>query len=320
MPYTGMLNKTVVLLVIVGLVFLFCVVMIVLDNIKNNRSPVSGVLENFADPPAEVTDIQKQLDGLTDDQLKGVVSYMKDKLVGYNLLPEQRAQIDQSQWVPKSNIPPAGPRVDLSQYMKKSSCPPEKVCPPQKEIDYSQYVKRSTIPPQQQCPPCVAPKVKVSAGLCEKCPPCPTPPPCPTCPVVTCPKPEPCPKPIDPPKCSEIKYIKVPTIITRTIKLDAANNVVSEEVASEEDGANNTTKTSTTNSGSNNSSNNTSSEEETSTEEESSPSTTSASNNTMTTNYTIPTATRAANKRANEQCNVVGLNSEFRKYGIYGLE
>ena len=261
-----MLNKTVVLLVIVGLVFLFCVIMIVLDNIKNHRSPVSGVLENFADPPAEVTDIQKQLDGLTDDQLKGVVSYMKDKLVGYNLLPEQRAQIDQSQWVPKSNIPPAGPRVDLSQYMKKSSCP-----------------------------------------------------------VVTCPKPEPCLKPVDPPKCSEIKYIKVPTIITRTIKLDAANNVVSEEVASEEvaseeDGANNTTKTSTTNSGANNSSNNSTSEEDTATEEESGPSTTSMSTNPMTTNYTIPSVTRAANKRANEQCNVVGLNSEFRKYGIYGLE
>jgi hypothetical protein len=283
--------------------------MIVLDNIKNHRSPVFGVLENFADPPTKVSDIQKQLDGLTDEQLKGVVSYMKDKLVSYNLLPEQQAEIDKSQWVPKSNIPPAGPRVDLSQYMKKSSCPPEKVCPPQKEIDYSQYVKRSTIPPQQQCPPCVAPKVKVAAGLCEKCPPCPTPPPCPTCPQVVCPKPEPCPKPVDPPKCSEIKYIKVPTIITRTIKLDSANNVVSEEVASEE------SNTTTTRYAANNADNNSTEEES----DDSSPNTTTTTS-PMTTNYTIPTETRVANRRANEQCNVVGLNSEFRKYGIYGLE
>ncbi len=307
-----MINKTVVLLVILGLVFLFCVVMLVLDNIK----PTGAKQEPFADTPAEVADIQKKLDVLTDEQLKGVVGYMKDKLVGYNLLPEQQAQVDLSQYVPKSNIPPAGPRVDLSQYMKKSSCPPEKVCPPQKEIDYSQYVKRSTIPPQQQCPPCVAPKVKVSAGLCEKCPPCPTPPPCPTCPVVTCPKPEPCPKPVDPPKCSEIKYIKVPTIITRTIKLDASNNVVSEEVASEE-GSNNSSNASKNKSSNNNSaSNNSTAEEEMATEEESEPSTTSP----MSTSYKIPAATRAANKQSTEQCNVVGLNSEFRKYGIYGLE
>lgn len=307
-----MINKTVVLLVILGLVFLFCVVMLVLDNIKMS----TGKRESFADTPTEVADIQKKLDGLTDEQLKGVVGYMKDKLVSYNLLPEQQGQVDLSQWVPKSNIPPAGPRVDLSQYMKKSSCPPEKVCPPQKEIDYSQYVKRSTIPPQQQCPPCVAPKVKVSAGLCEKCPPCPTPPPCPTCPVVTCPKPEPCPKPIDPPKCSEIKYIKVPTIITRTIKLDASNNVVSEEVASDESSNNSSNSSKNKSSNNNSASNNSTAEEETATEEESEPSTTSP----MSTSYKIPAATRAANKQSTEKCNVVGLNSEFRKYGIYGLE
>ena len=311
-----MINKTVVLLVILGLVFLFCVVMLVLDNIKTT----SGTRESFDDPPAEVAAIQKQLDGLSDEQLKGVVGYMKDKLVGYNLLPEQQGQIDQSQWVPKSNIPPAGPRVDLSQYMKKSSCPPEKLCAPQKEIDYSQYVKRSTIPPQQQCPPCVAPKVKVSAGLCEKCPPFPTPPPCPTCPVVTCPKPEPCLKPVDPPKCSEIKYIKVPTIITRTIRVDAANNVVSEEIASEDNqsnnAANNATNNSANNAANNSAANNSTTEEETATEEESQPSSTSP----MSTSYKIPAATRASNKQSTEQCNVVGLNSEFRKYGIYGLE
>lgn len=293
--------------------------MMVLDNIKSGRQPAANILaENFADTPEEVAAIQKQLDGLTDEQLKGVVGYMKDKLVGYNLLPEQSAQIDTSQWVPKSNIPPAGPRVDLSQYMKKSSCPPEKVCPPQKEIDYSQYVKRSTIPPQQVCPPCVAPKVKVSAAMCKKCPDCPAPPPCPTCPTMECPEPKPCPK-VECPKCSEIKYIKVPTIITRTIKLDASNNVVSEEVASNEsDPAANNSEANNTAANNNLAANN-SATNNTTTEEESEPSSTTAYQSNTNT-YTIPKATRAANKKANEQCNVVGLNSEFRKYGIYGLE
>jgi len=313
-----MINKTIVLLVILGLVFLFCVVMMVLDNIKSGRQPAVNILaEQFADTPEEVAAIQKQLDGLTDEQLKGVVSYMKDKLVGYNLLPEQVGQVDTSQWVPKSNIPPPGPRVDLSQYMKKSSCPPEKVCPPQKEIDYSQYVKRSTIPPQQVCPPCVAPKVKVSAAMCKKCPDCPPPPPCPTCPTMECPEPKPCPK-VECPKCSEIKYIKVPTIITRTIKLDAENNVVSEEVSNNdaENSSNNSSNNNTKSSNTKSSSDNNSASNNTTTKEEE-PSTTKP---LLTNTYTIPAATRAANKQANEQCNVVGLNSEFRKYGVYGLE
>lgn len=286
-----MLNKTVVLLVLLGLVFLFCVVMLMLDNKKHNNTKLT--VENFS-PDEELAKIQDQLDGLDEEQLKGVISQMKDKLVGYGLLPEQQADVDLSQWVPKTNIPPPGPRVDLSQYMKKSSCPPEKVCPPQKEIDYTQYVKRSTLPPQQQCPPCVAPKVKVSAGLCKECPDCPAPPPCQTCPQMSCPEPKPCPK-VECPKCTEIKYIKVPTVITRTIRLDAANNVVSEEVVSEEDA---------------NGSNNTSEEEASN----------NTANNLAANEYTIPTATRAANKAANEKCNVVGLNSEFRKFGIYGLE
>ncbi len=312
-----MINKTVVLLVILGLIFLFCVVMLVLDNIKNRRNPAANILENFADPPEEVAKIQQQLDGLTNEQLKGVVSHMKDKLVSYNLLPEQTAEIDKSQWVPKSNIPPAGPRVDLSQYVKKSSVEPEKVLAPPKEIDYSQYVKRSTLQPQQACAPCVAPKVKVSAGLCEECPACPTCPAPPPCPPMTCPKPQPCPTAPECPKCSEIKYIKVPTIITRTIKLDADNNVLSEEVSSaENDSGSNTNNDSPKpmklklSAPANNKGDNTVAEED-------EPTTTTTP---ITTNYTIPAATRAANKKDTEQCNVVGLNSEFRKYGIYGLE
>ena len=310
-----MINKTIVLLVILGLIFLFCIVMLVLDNIKSRRNPAANILENFADPPEEVAKIQQQLDGLSDEQLKGVVSHMKDKLVSYNLLPEQIAEIDKSQWVPKSNIPPAGPRVDLSQYVKKSSVEPEKILAPLKEIDYSQYVKRSTLQPQQACPPCVAPKVKVSAGLCEECPACPDCPAPPPCPPMTCPKPQPCPTAPECPKCSEIKYIKVPTIITRTIKLDADNNVLSEEVS----GAENNNATNSTNNSPKSmrlklASANNNSEEDVATEEETTTTT------PMTTNYTIPTATRAANKKDNEQCNVVGLNSEFRKYGIYGLE
>ena len=36
--------------------------------------------------------------------------------------------------------------------------------------DIKDYVLKTTIPPVQKCPSCVCPKVKVSAGMCKKCP------------------------------------------------------------------------------------------------------------------------------------------------------
>ncbi len=140
-------------------------------------------------------------------------------------------------------MPAPGPRVDLSQYVKKTAIPPEKVCPPQNEIDYSAYVKKSSLPPKQEVPACIAPQVKVSAGLCKKCPPCPRCPAPQRCPHITCPHPKPC---AAPPKCpaprpcptlkeetcAKIKYIKVPTIITKVVRVNDRGDVLSTSVES----------------------------------------------------------------------------------------
>lgn len=257
-------------------------------NNKSSRGMMMLTHEPFQD--VEVLDkIQTDFGEMTEDELKATLDAMKQRLTKYGLLPGQaEMQIDRSQWVPKSNIPPAGPRIDMSQYVKKSSIPAEKVCPPQKEIDYSEYVKKSTLPPTQKCPPCISPKVQVSAGLCKKCPPCASCPPPEPCPKMECPEPKPCPK-VECPKCSEIKYIKVPTIITRTVKVDKDDKIISEEVEE---------KTSTT-------------------KAETNGALPPLFNNSS---EAIPASTRASNSQKSKSCSVVGLNSDYKKFGIYGLE
>lgn len=148
---------------------------------------------------------------------------------------------DRDKYLHKSDIPDPGPKIDLNKYVLKSSIPPEKICPPQKEIDYSKYVLKSSLPPVQKCPPCICPKVKVSAGLCKKCPPPPKCPPPQPCPESRCPEPKPCPdagrcpEPEPCPSQSEkvrydVKYIKVPTIITKVVKVDEDGNVLSQTI------------------------------------------------------------------------------------------
>jgi hypothetical protein len=75
---------------------------------------------------------------------------------------------------------PVTPDYNPADYMKKSEIDLETACP--KMPDLKDYVLKSTIPPVQKCPACVCPKVKVSAGMCKKCPE----------PKNNCPKPEPC--------------------------------------------------------------------------------------------------------------------------------
>ena len=77
-------------------------------------------------------------------------------------------------------------------------------CPPCPTIDTTKYVLKSTLPAAMKCPPCVAPSVKVSAGLCQKCPPAPT---CPSpqpCPIPKCPEVKPCAPPPECPRCPPI--------------------------------------------------------------------------------------------------------------------
>lgn len=289
-------KRVIIILLLIGLA---CLVMIVVN--KNNLMQLPMMNEGFQDTPS-MDKIQADISQMSEEELKSTLEAMKARLTKYGLLPgDVEPQIDRSQWVPKSNIPPAGPRIDMSQYVKKSSIPPEKVCPPQKEIDYSEYVKKSTLPPTQKCPPCISPKVKVSAGLCKKCPPCPSCPPPQRCPELQCPEPKPVPK-VECPKCSEIKYIKVPTIITRTIKVDKDDKVISEEVEEKESEQPSTTKAP-------------SMLNKVGRMFHKEPVTT-----TPVETSEIPMTTRMENKKKAESCSVIGLNSDFKKFGIYGLE
>jgi hypothetical protein len=230
------IDTTNLLLILLGASLVLCFVLM-LVNESNHIDSVEGF-----DPVVDA--IQDQLKNQSPDQLKDTIKSLQQRLIDYGYAPDLNKYVskselgldagkcivakaeDRDKYISKSDVPSPGPRIDLSQYVKKSSIPPEKVCPAAPEIDYSAYVKKSTLPPNEKCPPCIAPKVKVSAGLCRECPP---PPPCPTqqpCPIVKCPEPQPCPVK-ECPKCNEIRYIKVPTIITKTITVDKDGNVIS---------------------------------------------------------------------------------------------
>ena len=144
---------------------------------------------------------------------------------------------------------PVAQNFDISKYVLKSVASQANACPACPTIDTSKYVLKSTLPPSQKCPDCKCPQVKVSAGLCQKCPPppkCPEPKPCP---VVECPPPKPCPpqkecpacppkeecppkicppcpvapKPTECPKCCDRDIVK---ILEKTVYLDANGNPI----------------------------------------------------------------------------------------------
>lgn len=247
-----------VLLCLLGLLLILCFVLILMND-KNNTS--NKTIEPF-DPVIDA--IENQLKNESPEQLKSTIDKLQQRLIDYGYSPDLRNYVkkteltpdsgkcivssaeDRDKYILKSEIPPAGPRIDLSQYVKKTSIPPEKICPPAPTIDLSAYVKKSTLPPVEKCPPCIAPKVKVSAGLCRECPPpppCPAPAPCPAC---NCPPPAPCPTQKECRKCDDVRYIKVPAVITKTIVVDKDGNVVSQKIDSGAAKANATTTTNPT--------------------------------------------------------------------------
>ena len=241
------INTTNLLLILLGGSLVLCFILMLINN-SNHVDSVEGF-----DPVIDA--IQSELQNESPDQLKDTVKALQQRLIDYGYAPDLNKYIsktelgfndgkctvaraeDRDKYVSKADVPAPGPRIDMSQYVKKSSIPPERVCPPAPEIDYSAYVKKSTLPPNEKCPPCIAPKVKVSAGLCRECPP---PPPCPTpapCPITKCPEPQPCPVK-ECPKCDEIRYIKVPTIITKTVTVDQNGNVINEKTDNSANSAN----------------------------------------------------------------------------------
>ncbi len=136
---------------------------------------------------------------------------------------------DMSKYVQKRELPPSSicrvaTAVDKDAYVSKTEADKLSKCPVPADYDPSKYISKSvamqsqgvttcptlnpdqwvlksTLPPAQKCPDCVAPKVKVSAGLCQKCPPPPKCPPPAPCPIVECPKPQPCPPQKECPAC-----------------------------------------------------------------------------------------------------------------------
>jgi len=213
------------------------------DNDNDNDYQTEGF-----DPVVDA--IQSNLSKQSPTQLKNTIKTLQQRLIDYGYAPDlstyaKKTELnpnsgkclvstaeDRDKYISKSDIPAAGPRIDLSQYVKKSSIPPTPACPSIPEIDYSQYVKKSTLPPNEKCPPCIAPKVKVSAGLCRECPPAPSCPPPQRCPEVKCPPPAPCPTLGTCTKCDEVRYIKVPTVITKTVMVDANGNIMSQQIDS----------------------------------------------------------------------------------------
>ena len=250
------MNTTNFILILLGSCLILCFILMLINKTDQDTD---REIEGF-DPVIDA--IETQLEKESPDQLKSTVRALQQRLIDYGYAQDlnnfvKKTELgptsgkclvgnaeDRDKYIPKTDIQPPGPRIDLSQYVKKSSIPPEKVCPPIPEIDYSAYVKKSTLPPNEKCPPCIAPKVKVSAGLCRECPPAPSCPPPERCPDIKCPEPAPCPadkKCPDPApcptlgvckQCDEIRYIKVPALITKTVTVDENGNVISQKIDS----------------------------------------------------------------------------------------
>lgn len=239
------LNSTNLILILLGGVLVLCFVLMLMQKSQENFDPT---IPNPNRDPV-ISAIQDKLAEQTPEQLKSTIQTLQQRLIDYGYAPDLNSYVrktelgnggkcimsvaeDRDKYISKTDVPPPGPRIDLSQYVKKSAIPPAPVCPPTPTIDLSAYVKKSTLPPTEKCPPCISPKVKVSAGLCRECPPappCPAPEPCPSC---NCPPPAPCPAQKECTKCDEIRYIKVPAIITKTITVDKDGKVLSQQIDS----------------------------------------------------------------------------------------
>lgn len=208
-------------ILVLGIIIL--VLAIILLSYKFNFEQFSS---NVIDKDVEINpefDMREQLEsfdsGATisnnkDTEKKNSVSDSDNVYVGDALKDYVRINdIERAAIASAKEYCPVGPDYNKSDYIKKSEIDFQAQCP--KMPDLKDYVLKTTIPPVQKCPSCVCPKVKVSAGMCKKCPVqknnCPKPEPCGieqcknvikcasnekhfSCPK--CPAPQPCPKPI----------------------------------------------------------------------------------------------------------------------------
>jgi len=359
-------NTTVFIIVII--VIIIGIVIYTMNN-NNNTSRESFTSQTADQLESQILDKYKSdVSNKSAAELQDLVARMRLRLDKFGLYPDGSAPDlsryalksevvpgangrclvstaeDRDKYISKSDLPDPAPKVDLSKYVLKSSIPPEKICPPQKDIDYSKYVLKSSLPPPQKCPPCICPKVKVSAGLCQKCPPPPKCPPPQPCDQAKCPDVQPCPAaPLCPAPNAcpnnagktfyDVKYIKVPTIITKTVTVDSYGNVINQKIQTD---ANVTTDTSAPNGTESSSASMattiTSAPNQQSVGDSSYATITSTTMTpTQPTSYTISqppknfasnmaTPVTTINPSYSAQYNYLNpdLNSEFKKSGIYG--
>ena len=160
---------------------------------------------NVAQIKTDLTDIKKNMASGYPDMSKYA---LKSELPPTTLCRVVDA-VDKDSYVSKSDSSslnklvkcPVPANYNPNDYISKTAALQPQLCPECPTIDTSKYVLKSTLPPAQKCPDCKCPQVKVSAGLCQKCPPppkCPEPKPCP---VVECPQPKPCPPQQECPAC-----------------------------------------------------------------------------------------------------------------------
>lgn len=157
---------------------------------------------NIAEIKKDVKDIKQELEDDYPDMSKYA---LKTEVKPPQTCVVSRA-VDKDNYIPKTEAEKMGecpvPKdYDPSKYISKAAASEPNVCPACPTLDKSKFVLKSTLPATQKCPDCKCPEVKVSAGLCQKCPPppkCPPPKPCPAC---ECPKPKPCPPQAPCPSC-----------------------------------------------------------------------------------------------------------------------
>jgi hypothetical protein len=248
-------NIVTVLIIIIVVISFLSIVM----QPNSSKAQVEGFkdlinLEKFSPDDADIAAIKASLSDIQKNMTNGYPDMSKYAFKS-EIPPTTTCRVtdavDKDAYLPKTEVEklskcPVPMDYDPSRYILKSIAQQPQLCPECPTLDQSKYVLKSTLPPTQKCPDCKCPQVKVSAGLCQKCPPppkCPEPKPCP---VVECPPPKPCPPqqecPACPPKeacppkiCPPCPIPETPTLppgranvvtIYRTVNVDQNGNVL----------------------------------------------------------------------------------------------
>ncbi len=203
-------NIVTVLIIIIVVISFLSIVM----QPNSSKAQVEGFkdlinLEKFSPDDADIAAIKASLSDIQKNMTNGYPDMSKYAFKS-EIPPTTTCRVtdavDKDAYLPKTEVEklskcPVPMDYDPSRYILKSIAQQPQLCPECPTLDQSKYVLKSTLPPTQKCPDCKCPQVKVSAGLCQKCPPppkCPEPKPCP---VVECPPPKPCPPQQECPAC-----------------------------------------------------------------------------------------------------------------------